>query len=63
MSGMIGKLVLALSHVEEDLELTRVPKKFQLHMGVMIAMELLLLMKAVMYKSAQVKKFSFVPGQ
>ena len=63
VSGMIGKLVLALSHVEEDLELTRVRKKFQLHMGVMNAMELLLLMKAVMYKSAQVKKFSFVPSQ
>ena len=63
MSGMIGKLVLALSHVEEDLELTRAQKKYLLPMGVMSVTELLRLMKAAMYKSAQVKKFSFVPGQ
>ena len=61
VSGMIGRLVLALSHVEEDLELTRVQKKFLLPMGVMIVTELLLFMKAAMYKSAQVKKFSFLP--
>ena len=58
---MIGKLGNALRRVEEDLELTRAQKKFLLPMGVMIVTELLLFMKAAMYKSAQVKKFSFVP--
>ena len=45
----------ALRHVEEDPGLTPEHKKFPLHMGVMNVMDLLLLMKAVMFKNAQVK--------
>ena len=48
-------MVTALRHVEEDLGLTPEHKKFPLHMGVMNVMDLLLLMKAVMFKNAQVK--------
>ena len=47
--------MIALRHVEEALGLTPARKKFPLHMGVMNVMDLLLLMKAVMFKNAQVK--------
>ena len=47
--------MIALRNVEEALGPTPARKKFPLHMGVMNVMDLLLLMKAVMFKNAQVK--------
>ena len=46
--------MIALRHVEEALGLTPARKKFPLNMGVMNVMDLLLLMKAVMFKNVQV---------
>ena len=53
--------MIALRHVEEALGLTTAHKKFPLHMGVMNVMDLLLLMKAVMFKNAQVKNVCINP--
>ena len=53
--------MIALTHVEEALGPTRVHKKFPLNMGVMNVMDLLLLMKAVMFKNVRVKDVCFSP--
>ena len=54
--------MIALRHVEEALGLTPAHKKFPLHMGVMNVMDLLLLMKAVMFKNVRVKNVYFSPS-
>ena len=54
--------MIALRHVEEALGLTPARKKFPLNMGVMNVMDLLLLMKAVMFKNAQVKNVCLNPS-
>ena len=54
--------MIALRHVEEALGLTPAHKKSPLHMGVMNAMDLLLLMKAVMFKNVRVKNVCFSPS-
>ena len=51
--GVIGPI--ALSHVAVESGPTREPKKFQRHMEVKIALEVLLLMKTATFKIAQVK--------
>ena len=53
--------MIALRHVEEALGLTPAHKKSPLHMGVMNAMDLLLLMKAVMFKNVRVKNVCLDP--
>ena len=59
---MIGSLVIALRHVEEALGLTPAHRKFPLHMVVMNVMDLLLLMKVVMFKNVRVKDVCFSPS-
>ena len=54
--------MIALRNVEEALGPTPAHKKFPLHMGVMNVMDLLLLMKAVMFKNVRVKNVCFSPS-
>ena len=51
--------MIALTHAEEALGLTPARKKFPLNMEVMNVMDLLLLMKAVMFKNVQVMNVHF----
>ena len=54
VSGMIGQSGFALRHAEMESEPIPGYKKFQLHLGVPNAMDVLLLVKAVTFKRVQV---------
>ena len=54
VNGMIGLLVNALGHVQEDGESKPGQQKLQLSMGVKSVLVLALLKKAVTYKTVQV---------